>query len=76
VFSEVDPNGSSFVDTFYSRAYLRHLVISKEILAAQIATIHNLSFYLHLVTEARKQIEAGTFAEWKNSMVKKLEQKL
>lgn len=76
VFTEVDPNGSCFVDQYYSRAYLRHLTISKEILAAQIATLHNLSFYINLVTEARKQIKAGTFAEWKNSTVKKLEHKL
>ncbi len=71
-YSEIDPNGTSFVDHEYSKAYLRHLVISKEILGAQIASIHNLSFYLHLVSEARKKIEEGNFLEWKNSMVKKL----
>jgi queuine tRNA-ribosyltransferase len=75
-FSPIDPEGSSFVDTFYTKAYLRHLMISKEILGAQIATLHNLSFYLWLVKEARQQIIAGTFASWKNSMVKKLATRL
>ena len=59
-FSPIDPNLGGYVDTFYSKAYLRHLVISKEILAAQIASIHNLSFYLWLVKEARDQIQKGT----------------
>jgi len=58
------------VSTFYSKAYLRHLIISKEILGAQIASIHNLTFYLWLVNEARQKIEEGTFVEWKNRMVK------
>lgn len=71
-FSPVDEKGSSFVDSHYSKAYLRHLTISKEMLAAQIATLHNLSFYLWLVSEAREKIEEGTFNEWKNIMVKKL----
>lgn len=75
-FSPVDPEGTSFVDMQYSKAYLRHLVISKEILGAQIASIHNLSFYLWLVGEARAKIMEGTFAEWKNEMVKKLSNKL
>ncbi|MCG8696934.1 MAG: tRNA guanosine(34) transglycosylase Tgt [Bacteroidales bacterium] len=75
-FSPIDINGTSFVDSKYSKAYLRHLIISKEILGAQIASIHNLSFYLWLVEEARNQIEQGTFASWKNSMVKKLGQRL
>ncbi len=70
--SELDPEGTCFVDHDYSKAYLRHLVISKEILGAQIATLHNLSFYLHLVSDARKKIEEGSFFEWKNRMVKKL----
>jgi queuine tRNA-ribosyltransferase len=55
---------------------LRHLVISKEILAAQIASIHNLSFYLWLVKEAREQIQKGTFVDWKNKMVKKVTTRL
>jgi queuine tRNA-ribosyltransferase len=58
------------VSTFYSKAYLRHLIISKEILGAQIASIHNLTFYLWLVNEARQKIEEGTFLEWKNRIVK------
>lgn len=75
-FSPIDPNLGGYVDTFYSKAYLRHLVVSKEILAAQIASIHNLSFYLWLVDEARKQIEKGTFVDWKNRMVKKVTTRL
>ncbi len=75
-FSAIDEEGTSYVDTYYSKAYLRHLVISKEILAAQIATLHNLSFYLWLVTEARKKIIEGNFMQWKNEMVGKLAQRL
>lgn len=75
-FSCLDPDGTSYVDSFYSKAYLRHLIISKEILAAQIATLHNLSFYLWLVKEARKQIVEGNFYSWKNTMVKQLGQRL
>ena len=75
-FSPIDPFGSSYVDNQYSKAYLRHLIVSKEILGAQIATIHNLSFYLWLVKEAREQIIQGTFSEWKNKMVKQLSNKL
>jgi len=71
-FSEVDNNGTSFVDTAYSKAYLRHLFIANERLGAQIASIHNLAFYLWLVTQARTKIMEGIFSEWKNSMVKKL----
>lgn len=75
-FSPIDPNLGGHVDTFYSKAYLRHLVVSKEILAAQIASIHNLSFYLWLVREAREQIQKGTFVDWKNKMVKKVTTRL
>jgi len=75
-FSPIDPNGPSFVDSAYNKAFLRHLIISKEILGSQIASIHNLSFYLWLMKEARKQIEAGTFASWKNQMVPKVERRL
>ncbi|MBL0103462.1 MAG: tRNA guanosine(34) transglycosylase Tgt [Bacteroidetes bacterium] len=71
-YSPLDENGTSFVDSFYSKAYVRHLVISKEILAAQICTLHNLAFYLWLVTEARNQIIAGTFSTWKAAMVPRL----
>lgn len=75
-FSPIDPNGTSFVDSTYSKAYLRHLVRTKEYLAVQIATIHNLSFYLWLVKEARKHIQAGDFTSWKNEMVPKLSHRL
>lgn len=72
----VDEALGGYVSTAYSRAYLRHLVINKEILGAQIASIHNLTFYLWLVREARKHILTGTFAGWKNEMVKKVTQRL
>ena len=75
-FSPLDPDGTSFVDQYYSKAYLRHLVMSKEILAAQIGTLHNLAFYLWLVTEARNRIIDGSFASWKAEMVTKLSSKL
>jgi len=75
-FSPVDPDGTSFVDWHYTKAYLRHLFVSKELLAAQIASIHNLSFYLWLVGEARKHIIEGDFLSWKNSMVKQVSQRL
>ena len=75
-FTALDPEGTSFVDQYYSKAYLRHLVISKDILAAQIATLHNLAFYLWLVTEARLKIQDGTFGDWKKEMVLKLGNKL
>lgn len=75
-FSLIDPEGDSFVDTAYSKAYLRHLIVSKEILGAQIASLHNLAFYLWLVKEARKQIVEGSFSSWKNTMVVKVQQRL
>ncbi|MEA5005511.1 MAG: tRNA guanosine(34) transglycosylase Tgt [Rikenellaceae bacterium] len=75
-FSPIDENGTSFVDKCYSRSYLRHLFISSEILGAQIASEHNLAFYLWLVNEARQHIKAGDYTNWKNSMVKKLETRL
>ncbi len=75
-FSPLDEYGTSYVDATYSKSYVRHLVISKEILAAQICTLHNLAFYLWLVTEARKQILDGTFTTWKNEMVQVLGRKL
>ncbi|HEY0741410.1 MAG TPA: tRNA guanosine(34) transglycosylase Tgt [Chryseosolibacter sp.] len=74
--SPIDPMLGGYASTFYSKAYLRHLVYNKEILGAQIATIQNLTFYLWLVKEARKQIEAGTFAAWKDKMVKIVSQRL
>jgi queuine tRNA-ribosyltransferase len=75
-FSPIDEDGITYVDTYYSKAYLRHLTISKEILAAQIASIHNLGFYLWLVGEARKHILEGTFKPWKDKMVKQLSHRL
>lgn len=74
--SPVDPEGASPVSRKYSRAYLRHLVISGEILGAQIASIHNLAFYTGLVEEARKKIEEGNFRQWKQKMVKNLSERL
>jgi len=74
--SSLDPELGGHISTFYSKAYLRHLIISKEILGAQIASIHNLSFYLWLVRQARIKIEEGTFAAWKNKMVKIVSQRL
>jgi queuine tRNA-ribosyltransferase len=75
-FSPIDAALGGYASTFYSKAYLRHLVINKEILGAQIASIHNLTFYLWLVKEARKQILEGTFASWKDVMVKKVSARL
>jgi queuine tRNA-ribosyltransferase len=75
-FSPVDSESPSLVSRFYSKAYLRHLIISGENLGAQIASIHNLAFYLKLVGEARKKIEEGNFRKWKISMVKKLSERL
>lgn len=75
-FSPVDPMGITWVDTEYSKAYLRHLFVSNEYLGKQIATIHNLGFYMWLVREARKQILAGTFYTWKEKMVKQMATRL
>jgi queuine tRNA-ribosyltransferase len=72
----IDSELGGHVSTFYSKAYLRHLILNKEILGAQIASIHNLTFYLWLVREAREQILAGTFGGWKSSMVKKVMERL
>ncbi|MEP7265039.1 MAG: tRNA guanosine(34) transglycosylase Tgt [Bacteroidota bacterium] len=74
--SPIDAESDCFASSTYSKAYLRHLVISKEILGAQIATLHNLSFYLWLVKEARKKIIDGTFLKWKEEMVVKVSQRL
>lgn len=75
-FSPLDPDGESYVDQFYSKAYVRHLFAAEEILALQIGTLHNLNFYLRLVKKAREKILEGTFASWKNETVKKLAQRL
>jgi len=75
-FSPIDAYGPSVVSLYYSKAYLRHLIISGEILGSQIASIHNLSFYVKLVSEASVKIEEGTFKKWKDQMVKKLSDRL
>lgn len=75
-FSPVDPNGETFVDTQYTRAYLRHLFVAGEILGPMIASLHNIGFYLWLVREARKHIMEGNFAEWRDIMLKKVSNRL
>lgn len=75
-FSEIDPNGTSYVDHYYSKAYLRHLFIAGEQFAGQLASEHNLAFYLDLVRTARAHIEAGDFLQWKDAIVPKLTQRL
>lgn len=75
-FSALDENGTTFADKDYTKAYLRHLIVCNELLASQIASIHNLGFYLWLIKEARKRILEDTFVDWKNTMVKKLVQRL
>jgi len=75
-FSPIDSEGLSYVDTIYSKAYLRHLFASNEFLGKQIATLHNLSFYLWLVREARTHIIAGDFYDWKEVMVEKMSKRL
>lgn len=71
-FSPLDPNGTSFVDHTYTKAYVRHLFAAREMFGSMIATEHNLAFYLDLVRTARKHIEAGDFKQWKDAAVKKL----
>lgn len=75
-FSPIDSNGTSYVDSAYSKAYVRHLFIAKENLGGQIASIHNLAFYLWLMEEARTKIKEGTFSSWKDEMIKKLGNRL
>jgi len=75
-FSPIDAGLDSTISNYYSKAYLRHLMKSQEILGLTIASVHNLAFYLWLVTEARRHIQAGSFAGWKNEMVVKLKQRL
>jgi len=75
-FSPIDPESDCFVDQQYTKAYLRHLFVADELLAMQIASVHNLAFYLWLVKEARRQIIAGTFATWKEVMVKRVSTRL
>ena len=75
-FSPLQEDGPSYVDRFYSKAYVRHLFVSQEILAMQIASIHNLAFYLWLVGEARKHILAGDFKAWKDEMIERVTRRL
>ena len=75
-FSPIDPMGHTFVDRHYTKAYLRHLTVAGEMMAAQIASLHNLGFYLWLVGEARQHIVAGDYAAWKAEMVVKLGRRL
>ena len=75
-FSPIDKNAHSYVDTSYSKAYLRHLFVANEFLGKQIASLHNLAFYLWLVKEARRHILEGDFYQWKNKMVSKMYKRL
>jgi len=75
-FSSIEPDSELFADKQYTKAYLRHLIHSGEMLGAQIATLHNLHFYLWLVTEARAKIISGEFYNWKKIMVKQLGERL
>ena len=75
-FSELDPEGTSYVDHCYSKAYVRHLFVSGELLAMQIASIHNLAFYLWLVKEARRHIVEGDFPAWKTEMIQRVTRRL
>ena len=75
-FSELDPAGASFVDHAYSKAYLHHLFIAGEMFAAMLASEHNLAFYLDLVREARRHIEAGDFSSWKDATVKRISSRI
>ena len=75
-FSPLDPAGYTFVDRDYSKAYLRHLFAANEYLGKQIATLHNLGFYLWLVREARRRILDGSFADWKARMVQQMDKRL
>lgn len=75
-FSPIDENGTSYVDSTYSKAYVRHLFTVNEMLGKQITTLHNIRFYLWLMEQAREHLESETFTEWKNKMVKKLDRRL
>lgn len=75
-FSPIEEDGASIVDTLYSKAYLRHLFHAQELLAMQIASVHNLAFYLWLAGEARRHIVAGDFSEWKPRMLAQVSQRL
>jgi queuine tRNA-ribosyltransferase len=71
-YTILDPNGTSYVDSSYTKAYVRHLFKANEMLGKQVATLHNIRFYLWLMEQAREKLKDGTFTIWKNKMVKKL----
>ena len=75
-FSALDESGKSYVDSHYSKAYVRHLFVAEEYLGKQIASVHNLAFYLDLVQTARKHILDGDFNKWKNQVIPQLKQRL
>ena len=75
-FSPIEEDGASYVDTLYTKAYLRHLFHAQEHLAAMIASLHNLAFYLWLVGQAREHILSGDYLSWKNTMVERVMQRL
>ena len=75
-YSPLDTEGTSFVDNSYTKAYVQHLFKSNELLGKQIASLHNIRFYLWLMEQAQKQLETGTFTSWKNKIVKKLDTRL
>jgi queuine tRNA-ribosyltransferase len=75
-FSPIDSEGTAWVDSFYTKAYLHHLFKAQELLALQIGSLHNLAFYLWLVGEARKHIIEGDFKAWKTEMVQRVTQRL
>lgn len=75
-YSPLDPDGTSYVDNRYSKAYLHHLIHTQEILGLQIASIHNLAFYLELVRQARKHIQIGDYRTWKTAMIRQLDNRL
>ncbi|MCH5213803.1 MAG: tRNA guanosine(34) transglycosylase Tgt [Muribaculaceae bacterium] len=75
-FSPLDPTGTAWVDSYFSKAYVRHLFIAQEILALEIASIHNLTFYLWLVGEARRHIIEGDFKDWKRKMIENVTRRL
>ena len=75
-FTELDNLGTSYVDSMYTKAYLHHLFTTNEILGKQIATLHNIRFYLWLMEKARYEIQKGTFSIWKNQIVKKMDKRI
>ena len=75
-YNPLDPKGTSFVDSTYTKAYIHHLFKSNEILGKQIASLHNIRFYIWLMEQAQEKLEAGIFNSWKNKMVKKLDNRL